>query len=55
MLSSLRTAVKFFTIGLLAGLLLAPRKGEDTRKLMMERGKDLVSDIMSVSEGQAHA
>jgi gas vesicle protein len=55
MLSAIRTAIKFFTIGLLAGLLLAPRKGEETRKLMMERSKDLVSDIMSVSEGQAPA
>jgi gas vesicle protein len=55
MLSALRTAIKFFTIGLLAGLLLAPRKGEETRKLMMERGKEMVSDIVSVSEGQASA
>ncbi|HET9493751.1 MAG TPA: hypothetical protein VFR15_05935 [Chloroflexia bacterium] len=55
MLSALRTAIKFFTIGLLAGLLLAPRKGEETRKLMMERGKEMVSEIMSVSEGQVHA
>ena len=55
MLSALRTAIKFFTIGLLAGLLLAPRKGEETRKLMMERGKEMVGEIMSVSEGQVHA
>ena len=55
MLSSIRTAIKFFTIGLLAGLLLAPRRGEETRQLMMERGKELVNDIMSAGEGQAPA
>lgn len=55
MLSALRTSIKFFTIGLLAGLLLAPRRGEETRKLMMERGKDLINDVMSVSEGHAPA
>ncbi|MEO8287682.1 MAG: YtxH domain-containing protein [Chloroflexota bacterium] len=55
MLTGLRTALKYFTIGLLAGLLLAPRKGEDTRKLLMERGKDYVQEAMNMSGGQAQA
>jgi len=55
MLRGIRTAIKYFTIGLLAGLLLAPRKGEETRKLLMERGKDYAQEVMNVSSqaGQA--
>lgn len=54
MLRGLRTAVKYFTIGLLAGVLLAPRKGEETRKLLVERGKDYAQEIMDggMREGQ---
>jgi gas vesicle protein len=55
MLRGIRSAIKYFTIGLLAGLLLAPRKGEDTRKLLMERGKEYVQDVMNPAEGQANA
>lgn len=50
MLRGLRTAIKYFTIGFLAGLLLAPRKGEETRKLLIERGKDYVQEAMNVGE-----
>jgi len=49
MLRGLRTAIKFFTIGLLAGVLLAPRKGEDTRKLLVDRGKEYAQEIMDSS------
>ena len=50
MLRGMRTAVKYFTIGLLAGLLLAPRKGEETRKLLVDRGKEYLQEAMSVTE-----
>ncbi len=50
MLRGMRTAVKYFTIGLLAGLLLAPRKGEETRKLLVDRGKEYLQEAMSVGE-----
>jgi len=53
MLRGLRTAIKYFTIGLLAGLLLAPRKGDETRKLLMTRGKEYVQEAMSMSGSQA--
>lgn len=53
MLRGIRTAIKYFTIGLLAGLLLAPRKGDETRKLLMERGKEYAQDIMNVAEDTA--
>jgi hypothetical protein len=55
MLKGLRMAIKYFTIGLLAGLLLAPRKGEETRKLLLERGKEYMQEAMDMSGGQAHA
>lgn len=53
MLRGIRTAIKYFTIGLLAGLLLAPRKGDETRKLLMERGKEYLQEVMSVTEQTA--
>jgi len=53
MLRGIRTAAKYFTIGLLAGLLLAPRNGEATRKLLMERGKEYLQEVVSMSGGQA--
>jgi gas vesicle protein len=53
MLRGIRMAIKYFTIGLLAGLLLAPRKGDETRKLLMERGKEYLQEAMNVSGSQA--
>jgi gas vesicle protein len=55
MLRGLRTAIKYFTIGLLAGVLLAPRKGEETRKLLVDRGKEYAQELMDTGmrEGQA--
>jgi len=53
MLRGLRGAIKYFTIGLLAGLLMAPRKGDETRKILMERGKEYVQEAMDVGSGKA--
>ena len=53
MLRGIRTAIKYFTIGLLAGLLLAPRKGDETRRLLMDRGKEYLQEVMSVTEQAA--
>jgi len=50
MLRGFRTAIKYFTIGLLAGLLLAPRPGDQTRKLLMERGKDYVQEALNMGD-----
>ena len=49
----MRTAIKYFTIGLLAGLLLAPRKGDETRKLLVDRGKEYLQEAMNVGEDAA--
>jgi len=49
MLKGIRTAIKYFTIGLLAGVLMAPRKGDDTRKLLVDRGKEYVQEVMNAN------
>lgn len=54
MLRGLRTAIKYFTIGLLAGVLLAPRKGDETRKLLVDRGKEYVQEVMNANP-QGHS
>lgn len=53
MLRGLRTALKYFTLGLLAGLLLAPRKGDDTRALLIDRGRDYIKELMSSGQQAA--
>jgi gas vesicle protein len=45
----MRIAVKWLTIGLLVGLLLAPRKGDETRKLLMERGKEYFQEALNMN------
>jgi len=47
-MKGMRIAVKWLTIGLLAGLLLAPRKGDETRKLLLDRGKEYLQDAMKM-------
>jgi len=47
MLKGVRVSVKYFTLGLLAGLLVAPRKGDDTRALLVERGREYLKELMS--------
>lgn len=55
MLRGMRTAIKFLTIGFLAGLLFAPRKGDETRKILMDRGKEYVQEVMNVTEDASQA
>lgn len=55
MLRGIRTAIKYFTIGLLAGVLLAPRKGDETRQLLVDRGKEYVQEVMNASAGHQGA
>lgn len=44
----MRIAVKWLTIGLLAGLLLAPRPGDQTRKLLVDRGKEYLQETFNM-------
>jgi len=55
MLRGMHTAIKYFAIGLLAGLLLAHRKGEDTRKRLVHRGKEYVQEVMNAAGDNANA
>ncbi len=47
MLKGVRTAIKYFTLGLLAGVLMAPREGTETRKLLLQRGQEYFKELMS--------
>jgi len=58
MLRGLRSALQYFTIGLALGLLLAPRKGDETRALLVDQIRSYLQDAMSARQGgspeQAH-
>jgi hypothetical protein len=47
MLRGLRTAIQYFTIGLAIGLILAPRKGEETRALLFDQVRTYMQEGMS--------
>jgi gas vesicle protein len=49
MLRTIRRAIKYFTFGLLAGVLLAPRKGDETRKLLIARGREIAQGAVDIS------
>lgn len=46
MLSSTRTALKFFVYGLLAGLFFAPRPGAETRQQVLDWFGNVMTDLM---------
>jgi hypothetical protein len=48
MLKRLRTAIKYFALGLLAGVIFAPRKGSATLNMLMGRSKELVQESLGV-------
>jgi hypothetical protein len=51
MLRGLRTAIQYFTLGLALGLLLAPRKGDETRALLVEQLRSYMGDAMNNARG----
>ena len=56
MFSRVRTAIRFFFVGLAVGVLLAPRSGEETRRLLRERADSLLNDVLdAASMGQGGA
>ena len=53
MFSRVRTAIRFFFVGLAVGVLLAPRSGEETRRLLRERADSLFNEVLeAASMGQ---
>lgn len=51
MLRGLRTAVQYFTLGLALGLLLAPRKGDETRAALWEQVQSTLGDAFAGAQG----
>jgi len=51
MLRGLRTALQFFTLGLAIGLVLAPRKGDETRALLFDQLRGYLQDAMGGMSG----
>lgn len=49
MFSRVRTAIRFFFVGLAVGVLLAPRSGEETRRLLRERADSLLNDVLDAA------
>ena len=49
MFSRVRIAIRFFFVGLAVGVLLAPRSGEETRRLVRERADRILSDVLDAA------
>jgi predicted lipid-binding transport protein (Tim44 family) len=49
MFSRIRVAIRFFFVGLAVGVLLAPRSGIETRRLLRERADRLLNDLMDAA------
>lgn len=50
MFGIVRTAVRFFFIGLVVGALLAPRSGAETRRLIREKVSLVVGGILEIAD-----
>jgi gas vesicle protein len=55
MFSRVRIAIRFFFVGLAVGMLLAPRSGIETRRLLRQRADRLVNELLDAASlgGQA--
>lgn len=49
MFSRVRVAIRFFFVGLAVGILLAPRKGEETRRLVREKADRILNDVLDAA------
>jgi hypothetical protein len=49
MFSRVRIAIRFFFMGLAVGVLLAPRSGLETRRLVRERADRLLNDLLDAA------
>lgn len=48
MLTLIRTALRSFAIGLVVGVLVAPRPGAETRRLLRQKVQGLVNQLLEV-------
>ena len=49
MFSRVRIAIRFFFMGLAVGMLLAPRSGQETRRLLRDRADRLLNDLLDAA------
>jgi gas vesicle protein len=49
MFSRVRIAIRFFFVGLAVGVLLAPRSGIETRRLLRQRADRFVNDLLDAA------
>lgn len=49
MFSRVRIAIRFFFMGLAVGILLAPRSGAETRRLVRERADRILNDVLDAA------
>lgn len=49
MFSRVRIAIRFFFVGLAVGILLAPRSGEATRRMIREKADRLLNDVLDAA------
>jgi gas vesicle protein len=49
MFSRVRIAIRFFFVGLAVGVLLAPRSGEETRRMLREKADSLLNDVLDAA------
>ncbi|MEO5986432.1 MAG: YtxH domain-containing protein [Candidatus Limnocylindria bacterium] len=49
MFSRVRIAIRFFFVGLAVGVLLAPRSGEQTRRLVREKADRILNDVLDAA------
>jgi YtxH-like protein len=49
MFSRVRIAIRFFFVGLAVGILLAPRSGEETRRMLREKADQLLNDVLDAA------
>ena len=49
MFSRVRIAIRFFFVGLAVGVLLAPRSGEETRRLVRVKADRILNDVLDAA------
>jgi len=49
MFSRVRIAIRFFFVGLAVGVLLAPRSGEETRRIVRDKADRLLNDVLDAA------
>jgi hypothetical protein len=49
MFSRVRIAIRFFFVGLAVGVLLAPRSGEETRRMLREKADRILNDVLDAA------